>query len=57
MGKVNWKARNEYDFIGNLKILQASFLKLNIKRHIEVILNQKIDKLSKARYLDNLEFA
>ena len=34
--KVNWKAKVEYDFICNLKLLQKVFMKVNIKRKIEV---------------------
>ncbi len=50
MAKVNWKAKNDYEFIGNLKILQNAFDKIGIKRHVEV------EKLAKAKYQDNLEF-
>lgn len=49
LSKVNWKAKTEYDFIQNLKILQQSFIKLGIQRHIEV------EKLCKCKYQDNLE--
>jgi hypothetical protein len=37
MNKVNWKAKNDYEFIGNLKILQDSFNKIGIKRYVEVL--------------------
>jgi len=50
LSKVNWKAKSDYEFINNFKILQNSFDKLGIKRHVEV------EKLSKAKYQDNLEF-
>lgn len=50
MNKVNWKAKLEYEFIQNLKLLQNSFISLKIGRMIE------IEKLSKAKYQDNLEF-
>jgi len=36
MNKVNWKAKNEYEFISNLKILQTAFDKVGIKRYVEV---------------------
>lgn len=34
MNKVNWKARNDYEFINNLKVLQNAFDKIGIKRHV-----------------------
>lgn len=34
MNKVNWKAKLDYEFINNLKVLQAALDKLGIKRHV-----------------------
>jgi RP/EB family microtubule-associated protein len=50
LSKVNWKAKNDYEFINNLKVLQTAFDKIGIKKHVEV------EKLAKAKYQDNLEF-
>jgi RP/EB family microtubule-associated protein len=36
LNKVNWRAKNDYEFINNFKILQNSFDKLGIKRHVDV---------------------
>ena len=36
MSKVNWKAKNDYEFIQNLRILQDAFKKIGIKRYVEV---------------------
>jgi RP/EB family microtubule-associated protein len=36
INKVNWKAKNDYEFIANLKILQNGFTKSGIKKHLEV---------------------
>jgi len=49
--KVNWRAKFEYEFVYNFKILQQSFTKFNIGKYIDV------ERLIKARYNDNLEFA
>ena len=51
MSKVTWKAKNEWEFINNFKILQYTFSKCKMNKYIE------IEKLSKAKYQDNLEFA
>lgn len=50
MHKVNWGAKQSFEFVGNYKILQTCFTKLNIERHVDV------DRLISARYMDNLEF-
>lgn len=50
LAKVNWKAKSEYEFINNFKILQQSFNKLGVNRNID------IGKLVKCKYQDNLEF-
>ena len=44
LSKVNWKAKTDYEFIGNLKILQGGFSKVGIKKYLEV------EKLSKCKY-------
>jgi microtubule-associated protein, RP/EB family len=50
MSKVNWGAKNDYEFVQNYKLLQSAFDKHHIQRHIDV------DKLIRAKYQDNLEF-
>lgn len=44
LSKVNWKAKTDYEFISNLKILQGGFSKVGIKKYLEV------EKLSKCKY-------
>ena len=48
--KVNFNAKNEYEYIKNFKALQATFSKLGLDKHIEV------ERLIKGRYQDNSEF-
>lgn len=36
MSKVNWKAKNDYEFINNMKILQTAFDKAGVKRYVDV---------------------
>jgi microtubule-associated protein, RP/EB family len=50
MHKVNWGAKQNFEFVSNYKILQTAFTKLRIDRHIDV------DRLMSARAMDNLEF-
>ncbi|KAL4441708.1 hypothetical protein ABPG74_008705 [Tetrahymena malaccensis] len=51
LSKVKWTAKLEYDFLHNFKILQQTFDKLQVPKMIPV------NKLAKAKYQDNLEFA
>jgi hypothetical protein len=50
MRNVNWKAKLEHEFLANYKILQKAFDNCQITKNIEV------EKLSKGKYQDNLEF-
>lgn len=50
MGKVNWMAKVDHEFVPNYKVLQAAFDRHKIERNIPV------DLLIKAKYQDNLEF-
>lgn len=50
MHKVNWAAKQDFEFVTNYKVLQTCFTKLHIDRHVDV------DRLIKGRYQDNLEF-
>ena len=50
MAKINWAAKQNFEFIANYKILQTCFTKFGIDRHIDV------DRLISGKYMDNLEF-
>jgi RP/EB family microtubule-associated protein len=50
MHKVNWAAKQDFEFVANYKILQTCFSKLGIEKHVDV------DRLITGRYMDNLEF-
>lgn len=50
MHKVNWSANKDFEYVGNYKILQTAFAKLNIDKYVDV------DRLISGRYMDNLEF-
>lgn len=50
MHKVNWGAKQNFEFVANYKILQTCFLKLQIDRMVDV------DRLIKGKYQDNFEF-
>jgi len=36
MSKVNWQAKNDYEYVYNYKILQTAFQKNGITRHVDV---------------------
>lgn len=50
MGKVNWKAKREYEFVGNFKVLQFGFQRVGVDKSIPVM------ELVKAKLSDNLKF-
>jgi RP/EB family microtubule-associated protein len=50
MNKLNWSAKQSFEFVANYKILQTCFTKMSIERHIDV------DRLITGKYMDNLEF-
>lgn len=51
MTKVSWKAKTSWEFVANFKVLQQGFDNLGLKKKIDV------EKLTLAKYQDNLEFA
>ena len=50
MSKLNWAAKQDFEYVNNYKILQTAFAKLSVDRHVDV------DRLIRGRYQDNLEF-
>ncbi|GFE52762.1 microtubule associated protein protein [Babesia ovis] len=50
LARVKFNAALEYEFLANYKILQSVFTRIGIDKHIDV------QKLTKGRYQDNLEF-
>ncbi|CAG9330317.1 unnamed protein product [Blepharisma stoltei] len=50
LSKVNWQAKYDHEYAQNFKLLQQAFEKNRVDKYIEV------EKLIKARSLDNLEF-
>lgn len=50
MNKVNWSANKDFEYVANYKLLQVSFTKMNIDKHVDT------DRLIKGKYMDNLEF-
>lgn len=50
MQKVQWDARNDYEYVNNYKVLQSCFSRLKIDKSPDV------DKLIRGKYQDNLEF-
>lgn len=48
LSKVNFKAKNDYEYINNFKVLQQCFTKLGVMKNIEV------ERLVKCKYQDNL---
>lgn len=50
VAKINWAAKQDFEFVANYKILQTCFTKLAIDKHIDV------DRLISGKYMDNLEF-
>lgn len=49
MAKVNWKAKFEYEFMGNLKLFQQGLERIGCSKKID------LNKLARAKYQDNLE--
>ena len=50
MAKVKFKANQEYEYVQNFKVLQATFTANKVDKNIPV------DRLIKCRFQDNLEF-
>lgn len=50
MHKVNWKAKYDYEYVANYKVLQNAFAKAGVQKPVDV------ERLIKGKYQDNLEF-
>ncbi|GAB4824187.1 hypothetical protein N2152v2_011233 [Parachlorella kessleri] len=50
MKKVDFNVRNDYEFVGNYKVLQEGFTKSGVKKEFNV------SSLSKGKFQDNCEF-
>jgi microtubule-associated protein, RP/EB family len=50
MSKLNWTAKQEYEFMNNYKVLQESFKRNKITKPIPV------ERLMKCKMQDNLEW-
>jgi len=50
LGKVNFNAKYDYEYVKNFKVLQDVFIQNEVIKHVDV------EKLVKAKYQDNLEF-
>ena len=44
MSKVNWRAKNDYEFMENFKLLASGFKKIGMKAPLD------IEKLVKCKY-------
>ena len=50
MNRVNWRAKHDYEFIANMKILQSVLDKVDGNRSID------IERVAKAKVNENMEF-
>ncbi len=50
MSKVNWQAKQEYEYLNNFKVLQEAFKRNKIDKPIPV------DRLAKCKMMENLEW-
>ena len=50
LSRVNWKAKHDYEFIANMKMIQAALDKVKIDKRID------IEKLAKGRVQENMDF-
>ena len=50
VAKINWSAKQDFEYVANYKLMQTCFTKLGIDKHVDV------DRLISGKYMDNLEF-